>query len=253
MSAPVREQAMLGPLIYAPPWARLQGPAAETDPGRAGWSEGDAAEPQIQDSDALVPVAQQPLTPFEDDPTIMTLQECLALAPDQAADAPDPIGELEQSPWRGIAWPMAARLACTILLALAGALGFRWLSVTPGEPHDGRLAVQQSIQESVQQPLALQQSSPASVAAFKPDLESQSAPLWSLDLKLLAASGTGGDPGRLFTMGGPAPPAAPAATAAAAAVISGPAHRASRATGSQSIGLGARAAMVRAGISDENR
>ena len=25
MSAPVREQAVLGPLIYAPPWARVQG------------------------------------------------------------------------------------------------------------------------------------------------------------------------------------------------------------------------------------
>ena len=31
MSAPVREQAILGPLIYAPPWARLQVPARQAD------------------------------------------------------------------------------------------------------------------------------------------------------------------------------------------------------------------------------
>ena len=31
MSAPVPEQAILGPLIYAPPWARRQPPAGEAD------------------------------------------------------------------------------------------------------------------------------------------------------------------------------------------------------------------------------
>ena len=106
-----------------------------------------AAEPlDVSDPDASF--AEQPSADVEDDFAAMTLEECLALAPDQGTD-PEPIAELEPPQWRGIAWPVLTRLACTILLALAGALGFRWLSVAPAEPREGHLVVQESFAQSL--------------------------------------------------------------------------------------------------------
>src|SRR5579864_7621929 len=184
MSAPVPEQAVLGPLIYAPPWARRQPPAGAANRWREDQMEPAAAEPLgVSDSDASF--TEQPSANVEDDFTAMTLQECLALAPDQGTD-PEPIAELEAPQWRGIASPVLTRLACTILLALAGALGFRWLSVAPAEPREGHLVVQESF---AQGPAA-----PASVATLKADREPQFIPPpWSLDLMLSA--GTNHDPG----------------------------------------------------------
>jgi hypothetical protein len=128
MSAPVPEQAILGPLIYAPPWARRQPPAGEANLWREEPIEPKAAEPfGVSDLDA--PFTEQPSTSVEDDFTAMTLdmtlEECLALAPDQSTDAPEPMAELDPPQWCGIAWPVLTRLACTIPLALTGALGFR--------------------------------------------------------------------------------------------------------------------------------
>jgi hypothetical protein len=254
MSAPVREQAILGPLIYAPPWARLQAPARQA--GLELGLEADLCEDRMEplaaepvsrhDAHAPEPIAQ-PSAGFADDVTVMSLEECLALAPDQG-DTVEEVTELDPQRWPGIAWPVAARLACTLLLALAGAMGFRWLSAAPGEPREG--GAELAIHES----LAHEHVIPASVAAFKADREPQSAPpLWSLDLMLRAAPGNGSDPGRQLTMSAAAAPSTLAGGGTAAAIISaGPAHRASHAPGSQGAGLGARATMVRAGA-DENR
>jgi hypothetical protein len=243
MSAPVPEQAILGPLIYAPPWARRQPPAGEADVGREDRLEPSAGEPLgLPNSDTSF--AQQPSASFEDDFAVMTLEECLALAPEQGTDAPEPMAEPEPPQWRGTAWPVLTRLACTVLLALAGALGFRWLSVAPAEPREGQLVVQESF---AQEPAAL-----ATVTTLKADREPQPVPpLWSLDLMLSA--GTGHDPGRQLTMSAAAAPAPAGGTTAAAVISTGPAHRASHTPGSPGNGFGARATMVRAGSSDENR
>jgi hypothetical protein len=246
MSAPVREQAILGPLIYAPPWARRQPPV---DADREDRTEPAAAEPLgmrdlgIRDKDTSF--APQPQDGFEDDFVAMSLEECLALAPDQDTDAPEPtepMAELAPPQWCGIAWPVVTRLACTILLALAGALGFRWLSVAP-EPREGQLVVQESF---AQQPAA-----PVTMTTLKADRVSQSIPLpWSLDLTL--AAGTSHDPGRQLTMSAAAAPAPAGGTTAAAVISTGPAHRATRAPGAQGNGPAPRATMVRAGT-DESR
>jgi hypothetical protein len=245
MSAPIREQAILGPLIYAPPWARRR-PPAET--GREDRAEPAAEplgmrDPAMRDEDTSF--APQPSAGFGDDFVTMTLEECLALAPDQDTDAPEPPGpmaELETPQWGGIAWPVVTRLACTILLALAGALGFRWLSVAP-EPREGPLVVQQSF--------AAQPAAPVTVTTLKADREPQSVPTpWSLDLTL--AAGTSHDTGRQLTMSAAAAPAPAGGTTAAAVISTGPAHRAVRAPGVQSNGPAPRATMVRAG-SDESR
>jgi hypothetical protein len=253
MSAPVPEQAILGPLIYAPPWARRQPPP---DADREDRTEPAAAEPlglrdlgirdlgirdlgirdlDMRDKDTSF--APQPQDGFEDDLVEMTLEECLALAPDQGTDAPEPVADAPQR--CGIAWPVVTRLACTILLALAGALGFRWLSVAP-EPREGLLVVHE--------PLAPLPAAPITVTTLKADRESQSVPPWSLDLML--AAGTGHDPARQLTMSAAAAPAPAGGTTAAAIISTGPAQRAARAPASQ--GNGPRATMVRA-WGDESR
>jgi hypothetical protein len=244
MSAPVPDQAILGPLIYAPPWARAQAPARDL---MEDWVEPVATEPaSLDDAQEPDPITQ-PSANFEDDFAVMTLEECLALAPDQVGEAAEEITDFEPSRWPGTAGPVAARLACTLLLALAGAMGFRWLSGASSEPREGRAEL--AIHES----LAHEPAVPATVASLKTDREPQSAsPLWSLDLMLRAASGNG-DPGRQLTMSAAAAPNPLAGGGTAAAIIStGPAHRALHAPGSQGAGFGARATMVRAG-SDENR
>ena len=250
MSAPVPDQAILGPLIYAPPWARRQPPPGEADLRRQDSIEDpieDPIEPAaleelgLPDSDASF--AEQPSASFEDDFTVMTLEECLALAPEQSTDAAEQSAELEPPQWRGTAWPVLTRLACTILLALAGALGFRWLSAPPAETRGGQLVVQES--------LAPEPAAPATFATLKDVREPQSVPPpWSLDLMLSA--GTGHDPGRQLTMSAAAAPAAAGGTTAAAVISTGPAHRASHAPGSQGNAFGARATMVHSS-SDENR
>jgi hypothetical protein len=220
MSAPVPEQAILGPLIYAPPWARRQkptpAPAGDADPWHEDRTEPAAAEPLglpdlgLPDQDASF--AEQPSANsanVEDDFDVMTLEECLALAPEQGTDASEPMAELEPPRWGGIGWPVLTRLACTILLALAGATGFRWLSAAPAEPQ-GQLVVQEWLPQ--------EQAAPAIVTTLKTDREPQPAPpLWSLDLMLSA--GTSHDPGRQLTMSAAAAPGpAPAGGATAAAV-----------------------------------
>jgi hypothetical protein len=244
MSAPVPEQANLGPLIYAPPWARLQAPARDLVEDRV---EPVATEPaSLDDAQEPEPITQPPAN-FEDDVTVMSLEECLALVPDQVGEVAEDITDFEPRRWPGFTWPVAARLACTLLLALAGAMGFRWLSGASSEPREGRAEL--AIHES----LAHEPAVPATLASLKTDREPQSAPpLWSLDLMLRAASGNG-DPGRQLTMSAAAAPNPLAGGATAAAIIStGPAHRAAHAPGSQGTGFGARATMVRAGI-DEGR
>jgi hypothetical protein len=244
MSAPVPDQAILGPLIYAPPWARLQAPARDLLEDRV---EPAATEPaNLADAQEGEPITP-PGADFEDDFAVMTLEECLALAPDQVGEAAEDTTDLEPHRLPSFAWPVAARLACTLLLALAGAMGFRWLSGAPSEPRQGRAEL------AIQQSLAQEPAVPAIAASLKTDREPQSAPpFWSLDLMLRAASGNG-DPGRQLTMSAAAAPNPLAGGGTAAAIIStGPAHRASHAPGSQGAGFGARATMVRAG-SDENR
>jgi hypothetical protein len=158
MSVPVPDQAILGPLIYAPPWARMQAPARDLLEDRV---EPVATEPASLD-DAQEPELTQPSASFEDDFAVMALEECLALAPDQVDEAAEEITDFEPRRWPGNAWPVAARLACTLLLALAGAMGFRWLSGPSSEPREGRAEL--AIHES----LAHEPAVPATVASREP-------------------------------------------------------------------------------------
>ena len=104
MSAPVPDQAILGPLIYAPPWARAQAPARDL---MEDWVEPVATEPaSLDDAQEPDPITQ-PSANFEDDFAVMTLEECLALAPDQVGEAAEEITDFEPFRWPGTAgrWP----------------------------------------------------------------------------------------------------------------------------------------------------
>jgi hypothetical protein len=190
MSTPTREQAV-GPLAYAPRWARDQPPRDhdgqrmtsarfETVPDRQACGiNGPCNQTKAASAEGLAIAAERPRR---------------ALTPEVVSEPPP------QHPERG--WPAVRQLACVTLLAASSALALLWLSASHEESHaDDAVARAQS-------PLP---HGPTMVAATIEAAAAPPRPFWSVDVMLWPVTAIGRDQAHDLTVD-------PAAVAAATAL-----------------------------------
>jgi hypothetical protein len=140
MTAKVPEQETVGRSSYAPEWVRSElsakaGNAAEQAPFSASHRRR-SRKPGVPGLRMLNPLWRRKAArpSFEGDIAIMELRLRLALEPDEV---PEP--RLGRPPGGLLAG--RRRLACTVMLAAAGAVGYFWLSAPQSEPSARPLAV----------------------------------------------------------------------------------------------------------------
>jgi hypothetical protein len=197
MSAPVRDQAV-GPLAYAPRWARLHAPPH----GEVNWR---AAAPPEEAVHSAPPAIDEPCVPISVAIPVtsatMARHAHLSLAPDLVSD---PSQEREPN----TVWQAVPQLAGAALLATCVAFGVLWLSASLGESHGSRSEPAARVQ-------APGPEAPATVATALEAATAPSPPAWAEWAGLMLSPGAAIGPDQALSMDAARPLAATATASSA--------------------------------------
>jgi hypothetical protein len=169
MSAPTREQG-LGPLAYAPRWARGDQPPRHSCGNRV-----TPARPEVVPEPKASP-NDNPCKPTKAFPAI---DIAIGATRARIALTPEPVSEPPPPHTSTPAWPAVRQLACVAFLVASLALPLLWLSASHGESHahDAMARTQSPPPER-----------PTVVAATIEAKAPSATPRWSVDLMLWPAA-----------------------------------------------------------------